>query len=159
MTVLSTVITLCSWKRKCVLETNPGRFVYCFMNRGGLFYANAKLLDDFGYNICIFLLLFLLLFDSAKLRRFSSDSKKKRRFFSYLCGQTPHLWTYWGNRPQSCPNYALYGTTFWWHEYGKEAILKESDNVTRCQARCVRHGVSWFITVLILILFALISDQ
>ena len=31
------------------------------MNRGGLFYANAKLLDDFGYNICIFLLLFLLL--------------------------------------------------------------------------------------------------
>ena len=31
------------------------------MNRSGLFYANAKLLDDFGYNICIFLLLFLLL--------------------------------------------------------------------------------------------------
>ena len=31
------------------------------MNRGGLFYANAKLLEDFGYNIWIFLLLFLLL--------------------------------------------------------------------------------------------------
>ena len=27
-----------------------------------LFYTNAKLLDEFGYNICIFLLLFLLLF-------------------------------------------------------------------------------------------------
>ena len=23
--------------------------------------------------------------------------------------------------------YALYNATFWWHEYGKEAILKESD--------------------------------
>ena len=31
------------------------------MNRSELFYSNAKLLNDFGYNICIFLLLFLLL--------------------------------------------------------------------------------------------------
>jgi hypothetical protein len=84
----------------------------------------------------------LILFDDAKLRRFLADSKKLIQIFSNLYGQTRNLWTYNGNRPKSCPDYALYDATFWWHEYGKEAILKESDNVTRCQARCVRHGVS-----------------
>jgi len=45
----------------------------------------------------------LFLFDNAKLRRFSSDSKKNREFFSNLYGQVPHFRTNSGNRPKSCP--------------------------------------------------------
>ena len=47
-------------------------------------------------------------FDNAKLRRFSSDSKKNLGFFSNLYGQERDIWTNRGNRPQNCPN----GVTF-----------------------------------------------
>ena len=48
-------------------------------------------------------MLYLLFFDDAKLRRFSSDSKKFHGFFSNLCGQTPDLWPNRGNRFKNCP--------------------------------------------------------
>ena len=53
------------------------------------------------YTLLLFVSLFL--FDNAKLWCFSSDSKKKLRFFSNLYGQTPHFRTNSGNRLKSCP--------------------------------------------------------
>jgi hypothetical protein len=44
-----------------------------------------------------------VLIDDAKLRRFSSDSKKFLHFFSNLYGQTPALWPNRGNRFKKCP--------------------------------------------------------
>ena len=58
----------------------------------------------FKFYVCTLLLFMsLFLFDNAKLWCFSSDSKKKLRFFSNLYGQTPHFRTNSGNRLKSCP--------------------------------------------------------
>ena len=34
----------------------------------------------------------------------SANSKKLYQIFFNLYGQTPHLWTNWGNKPNNCPN-------------------------------------------------------
>ena len=57
----------------------------------------------FNVYTCYYLCHLFSLISSAKLRRFSSDSKKNLKFFSNLCGQTNNLWTNRRKEPKSCP--------------------------------------------------------
>jgi hypothetical protein len=54
----------------------------------------------------------LFLFDIAKLRCFSSDSKKNRGFFSNLYGQTPCFWTNRGNQTKKLSERLLVAPNF-----------------------------------------------
>ncbi len=66
--------------------------------------VRARALISFIFAIILlFLIVILTVFDDAKLRRFSSDSKKFHGFFSKLYGQSPDLWTNRRNPFKICP--------------------------------------------------------
>lgn len=52
--------------------------------------------------------LLLLLISDAKIRRFYTDSKKKRQIFFNLYGQTNDLWTNRGNNHKRCPKICFF---------------------------------------------------
>ena len=68
-----------------------------------IFVIILLLLNCYTYFLSLVAQTLFVLIDSAKLRRFSSDSKKYPGFFSNLCGQTPALWPNRGICCENCP--------------------------------------------------------
>ena len=68
-----------------------------------IFVIILLLLNCYTYFLSLVAQTLFVLIDNAKLRRFSSDSKKFPGFFSNLCGQSPDSWPNRVNRFKKCP--------------------------------------------------------